>query len=175
MWLSTIRFEPGTVGKDVYQWLQVPETRILYIVTGCTLHSELTTSFMRLGDSAGQSVRQKRLIWSGSDANSEGIYNFVVNIKFMPVADCVSVQVPYLSTTRRDVPKEWSCLACLLLLVFSQQKPHRCHRVIRLLRGHGSSYWRLPEDLSGRCGLEVWLRMRWDSERWKNITRRGYG
>ena len=147
----------------------------IIMVMFCTLRRELTTSFMHLSDSVGQSVQQKCLIWPGSDANSEAIYNFIVDIKYLLVADCLGVQVPYLSTTRRDVPKEWSCLVCLLLLVFSQQEPHRCHRVIRLLRSHGSSYWHLPEDLSGCCGLEVCVRMRWDSECWKNITHQGYG
>ena len=146
----------------------------IIMVMFCALRGELTTSFMHLSDSVSQSVQRKRLIWPGSDANSEEIYNFAVDIKYL-VADCLSVQVPYWSTTRRDVPKEWSCLACLLLLLFSQQEPHRCRRVIRLLRGHGSSYWRLPEDLSGHCVLEVWVRMPWDSERCKDITRRGYG
>ena len=115
----------------------------IIMVMFCALHGKLTTSFMHLSNSAGQSVWQKRLIWSGSDANSEGIYNFIVEIKYLPVADCLGVQVPYLSTTRRDVPKEW-CLACLLLFVFCHQEPHRCHREIRLLRGHGSSIGVFP-------------------------------
>ena len=46
------------------------------------------------------------LILSGSDASSEGIYDFIVDIKFMMVSDCVCAHVPYLSTIGRDVPKE---------------------------------------------------------------------
>ena len=116
-----------------------------------------------------------QLIWWGSDATSEGIYNFIVDIKFMMVSDCFGVQVPYLSTTRRDVPKEWLCLTCSLLLVFCHWEPNRCHMVIWPLRGHGSRYWCLPEDCSEPCGLEVWAWMPWDSEHWKNITCWGYG
>ena len=99
--------------------------------------------------------RAHRLIGTGSDATSEGIYDFIVDIKFMMVADDISVQVPYLSTTRRDAPKECSCLACSLLLLFCQRKLHRCHTATRHLHGHGSSYRRLLEDSSGRSGLEV--------------------
>ena len=42
---------------------------------------------------ASQCFQWKPLVWSGSDATSEGIYDFIVDIKFMMVADCLSAQI----------------------------------------------------------------------------------
>ena len=86
-----------------------------------------------------------RLIWW---ATSEGIYDFIPDIKFMTVSDCAGV-VPYLSPTRRDVLKEWSYLTCSQLLVST------IGSYIGVFCSHGSSYWWLPEDFSGRSGLKL--------------------
>ena len=42
---------------------------------------------------ASQCFQRNCSIWSGSDATSEGIYDFIVYIKFMMVADCLGAQI----------------------------------------------------------------------------------
>ena len=42
---------------------------------------------------ASQCFQRKHSIWSESDATSEGIYDFIVDIKFMMVADCLGAQI----------------------------------------------------------------------------------
>ena len=46
---------------------------------------------------ASQCFQLKCSIWPGSNATSEGIYDFIVDIKFMMVADCLSAQICVLS------------------------------------------------------------------------------
>ena len=71
---------------------------------GCVPRRELVTPFMHVHDSGSQSMQRNRLIWSVSDATSEGFHNFAVDIKSMAVADLslnqIFSQVLYQRTTK---------------------------------------------------------------------------
>ena len=88
---------------------------------GCVLRSELITPFMHLGDSESQSMqRAESSNLSVSDATSESFHNFIVDIKFIAVADCVANQIfsqvlyQRITRTKRTLVSRVLSASCIL-------------------------------------------------------------
>ena len=98
---------------------------------------------------ASQCFQQKHSIWSGSDASSEGIYDFIFDIKLMMVADCLSAHICCFSCSMSKYSKKKCAkimMSCMLTIWFDQDlMPVQKAFMISLLIS--SSWWSLTASV----------------------------